>query len=41
MALRQSGDLSFFADITGLAEADAFIAGLAPCRAFEPWLQGP
>lgn len=31
MALHQSDDLTFFADLAGLAEADAFTAWLAPC----------
>jgi hypothetical protein len=37
MALHQSGDLSFFGDLAGLAEADAFAAWLAPFRKSE-WL---
>jgi Putative transposase/Transposase zinc-binding domain len=37
MALHQSGDLSFFGDLAGLEEADAFAAWLAPFRKSE-WL---
>src|SRR6056297_1139673 len=32
MALHRSGDLTFFADLAGLADADAFTAYLAPLR---------
>jgi hypothetical protein len=32
MALHQSGDLAFFGDLAGLAEAVAFTAWLAPLR---------
>jgi hypothetical protein len=35
MALHQAGDLSFFGDLAGLAEADAFAAWLAPLRKSE------
>jgi predicted Zn-ribbon and HTH transcriptional regulator len=35
MALHQSGNLSFFGDLAGLAQADAFAAWLAPFRKSE------
>jgi hypothetical protein len=35
MTLHQSGDLAFFGDLAGLAEADAFAAWLAPLRKAE------
>ncbi|ASY66230.1 Mobile element protein (plasmid) [Sinorhizobium sojae CCBAU 05684] len=35
MALHHSGDLAFFGDLAGLAEADAFAAWLAPLRKSE------
>lgn len=35
MALHRSGDLAFFGDLAGLAQADTFAAWLAPLRKSE------